>query len=61
MLQAGGVVMRNRVGGQLAISRALGDHALKGDGLVCAPSISCRQVGNLRDKVRKCVCVMACV
>lgn len=40
--QEGGFVSRGRVAGQLGVSRALGDHALKGQGVSWRPSISAR-------------------
>uniref|UniRef100_A0A0G4IDK9 PPM-type phosphatase domain-containing protein n=1 Tax=Chromera velia CCMP2878 TaxID=1169474 RepID=A0A0G4IDK9_9ALVE len=54
VIRAGGVVMRNRVAGQLAIARALGDHALKSDsgdrGLSNVPTIARRDVGVNKDR-----------
>jgi serine/threonine protein phosphatase PrpC len=38
----GGFVSRGRVAGQLGVSRALGDHALKGSGVSCRPHVSAR-------------------
>jgi len=42
----GGLVFRKRVGGILSVSRALGDHQLKGDGggVACEPDVSICQV-----------------
>jgi len=37
--QAGGTVLYNRVEGQLAVSRAFGDHCLKDKGVICNPYI----------------------
>lgn len=37
--QAGGVVIADRVGGSLAITRAFGDHSLKKDGVIAKPYI----------------------
>jgi len=37
--QGGGIVSGGRVGGDLAISRSLGDHRLKGKGLSCTPDL----------------------
>jgi len=37
--ERGGIVLRSRVGGQLAVTRALGDHALKKEGLTAEPFI----------------------
>ena len=36
----GGIVMDDRVGGALAITRAFGDHALKRDGVTAKPHIT---------------------
>jgi serine/threonine protein phosphatase PrpC len=36
----GGIVMDNRVGGSLAITRAFGDHSLKKDGVIAKPSVN---------------------
>lgn len=41
----GGVVRYGRVGGQLSVSRSLGDHHLKNSGLSCIPDISVTEVG----------------
>jgi len=35
----GGIVRHGRVGGQLSVSRSLGDHHLKGSGVSCIPDI----------------------
>jgi serine/threonine protein phosphatase PrpC len=35
----GGIIMEDRVGGSLAITRAFGDHALKRDGVIAKPHI----------------------
>lgn len=35
----GGIVLDNRVGGSLAITRAFGDHSLKKDGVIARPYI----------------------
>lgn len=35
----GGIVLDNRVGGSLAITRAFGDHSLKRDGVIAKPYI----------------------
>jgi serine/threonine protein phosphatase PrpC len=35
----GGIIMDDRVGGALAITRAFGDHALKKDGVIAKPYI----------------------
>lgn len=36
----GGIVMENRVGGSLAVTRAFGDHSLKRDGVTAKPFIN---------------------
>lgn len=36
----GGIIMDNRVGGSLAITRAFGDHFLKKDGVIAKPTVS---------------------
>jgi serine/threonine protein phosphatase PrpC len=35
----GGFVIQGRVAGQLAVTRALGDHALKTEGVICSPHV----------------------
>ena len=46
VLSVGGTVMNNRVGGSLAVTRALGDHCLKGDaGVTCDPYYTQHMVG----------------
>merc|ERR1719456_2009151 len=42
--EAGGFVAMNRVNGELAVSRALGDHALKDKGVSCRPYVCARDV-----------------
>lgn len=42
----GGFVTRGRVAGQLAVSRALGDHALKGAGVSWRPHVSARDASR---------------
>lgn len=37
--KAGGFVMGGRAGGQLAISRSIGDHSLRGVGVIPNPSV----------------------
>ena len=39
IINSGGLIMRGRVGGQLAVTRALGDHHLKTSGVSCVPHI----------------------
>lgn len=39
VLDEGGSVRRGRVGGQLSVSRALGDHHLKSSGVSCIPDV----------------------
>ena len=36
----GGIVLDNRVGGTLAITRAFGDHSLKSEGVTAKPFIN---------------------
>ena len=36
----GGIVVENRVGGSLAVTRAFGDHSLKRDGVIAKPFIN---------------------
>lgn len=36
----GGIIMDNRVGGSLAVTRAFGDHSLKRDGVIAKPTIN---------------------
>ena len=38
--QEGGLLLDNRVGGVLAVSRAFGDHALRKSGLSAIPEIN---------------------
>lgn len=42
--RAGGSVHRGRVGGQLLVSRALGDHGLKSSGVIATPELLRRDV-----------------
>ncbi|CAE8654985.1 unnamed protein product, partial [Polarella glacialis] len=43
----GGIVRHGRVGGQLSVSRSLGDHHLKASGVSCIPDIcNCSLVGD---------------
>ena len=44
VMNSGGIMIRGRVGGQLAVSRTLGDHHLKTSGVSENPSICERQV-----------------
>jgi serine/threonine protein phosphatase PrpC len=37
---SGGIVLDNRVGGSLAVTRAFGDHSLKNSGLIVTPFIN---------------------
>lgn len=46
---AGGMVFNGRAGGQLALSRALGDHALKKYGVSCMPYVA-KHVIDFNDK-----------
>lgn len=45
----GGIVFNSRLFGQLALSRALGDHSMKNNGLICTPAISKRFI-DVNDK-----------
>jgi len=45
--EEGGVVRNGRVGGQLSISRSLGDHSLKGVGVSCIPDICSVEAGDV--------------
>jgi serine/threonine protein phosphatase PrpC len=49
----GGLVFRKRVGGVLSVSRALGDHQLKGEcgGVSCVPDVSISEVTGPRSLV----------
>lgn len=40
----GGIVFNSRLYGQLALSRALGDHSMKNNGLICTPTIHKRYI-----------------
>lgn len=44
--EEGGLVRHGRVGGQLSVSRSLGDHHLKGSGVSCVPDICTCEVGT---------------
>eukprot|EP00930_Biecheleria_cincta_P056787 TRINITY_DN42841_c0_g1_i1.p1 TRINITY_DN42841_c0_g1~~TRINITY_DN42841_c0_g1_i1.p1 ORF type:complete len:529 (-),score=86.81 TRINITY_DN42841_c0_g1_i1:164-1750(-) len=45
--QEGGVVRNDRVGGQLSVSRSLGDHHLKSRGVSCVPEVrTCSLTGD---------------
>eukprot|EP00931_Biecheleriopsis_adriatica_P089115 TRINITY_DN63297_c0_g1_i1.p1 TRINITY_DN63297_c0_g1~~TRINITY_DN63297_c0_g1_i1.p1 ORF type:complete len:587 (+),score=98.48 TRINITY_DN63297_c0_g1_i1:41-1762(+) len=39
VVRDGGIVRHGRVGGQLSVSRSLGDHHLKGSGVSCVPDV----------------------
>ncbi|KAF4659556.1 DUF895 domain membrane protein [Perkinsus chesapeaki] len=43
IVNGGGVVLFGRVGGQLAVSRALGDWCLKNDGVISEPSVTIKK------------------
>jgi len=45
IVEGGGLVRYGRVGGQLIVSRSLGDHHLKSSGVSCVPSVSAVQFG----------------
>jgi len=40
VVQEGGIVRHGRVGGQLSVSRSLGDHHLKSSGVSCVPDVT---------------------
>lgn len=42
----GGMVRHARVGGQLSVSRSLGDHHLKSSGVSCVPDFCCYEVNG---------------
>jgi serine/threonine protein phosphatase PrpC len=44
--QEGGMVRHGRVGGQLSVSRSLGDHHLKSSGVSCVPDIQSFEVSQ---------------
>jgi len=46
IVEEGGIVRRGRVGGQLSVSRSLGDHHLKSSGVSCVPDITSYDVGD---------------
>jgi len=46
--EEGGMVRHGRVGGQLIVSRSLGDHHLKGCGVSCVPEVKECDVGSNR-------------
>eukprot|EP00747_Dinoflagellata_sp_TGD_P047454 gnl/TRDRNA2_/TRDRNA2_145020_c1_seq1.p1 gnl/TRDRNA2_/TRDRNA2_145020_c1~~gnl/TRDRNA2_/TRDRNA2_145020_c1_seq1.p1 ORF type:complete len:338 (-),score=39.17 gnl/TRDRNA2_/TRDRNA2_145020_c1_seq1:141-1067(-) len=48
VVQDGGLVRHGRVGGQLSVSRSLGDHHLKSAGVSCTPDVCTCDVGNNR-------------
>lgn len=39
IIKGGGVIMNDRVGGTLVLTRAMGDFALKDSGVICQPTI----------------------
>jgi len=45
VVQDGGIVRHGRVGGQLSVSRSLGDHHLKSSGVSCIPDVFSRELG----------------
>jgi len=45
VVEEGGVVRHGRVGGQLSVSRSLGDHHLKSVGVSCVPDVCSCEVG----------------
>ncbi len=49
MRSGGGIILDNRVGGSLAITRAFGDHSLKKDGVIAKPYIK-KQILKSADK-----------
>lgn len=46
--EEGGMVRHGRVGGQLSVSRSLGDHHLKHSGVSCRPDVCSVEVGDYR-------------
>jgi len=44
--EEGGFVRHGRVGGQLSVSRSLGDHHLKGSGVSCVPDVCTCNAGE---------------
>jgi len=44
VVRAGGIVRHGRVGGQLSVSRSLGDHHLKSSGVSCKPEVSSNDI-----------------
>jgi serine/threonine protein phosphatase PrpC len=44
--QEGGIVRHGRVGGQLSVSRSLGDHHLKSSGLSCVPDVRSLEISQ---------------
>lgn len=45
VVEEGGIVRHGRVGGQLSVSRSLGDHHLKSSGVSCVPDVFSCEVG----------------
>jgi serine/threonine protein phosphatase PrpC len=45
VMKAGGKIRNRRVAGALTVTRAIGDYALKNDGIICTPSVERHVLG----------------